>query len=224
MKTLLLALFIGLISSSGYAIPSYAPPEGGTAPSCSNEGAYRICCVWTAAGNYTCSRYDNPSNFQESDRVNFAAASQGARVGVSSQFDARFPAAAIINGERAGRNWERGGGWNDGTPNAFVDGIEILFARPKSINEINIYTLQDNYLFPVEPTPSLQFSLYGLTDGIVYGVSNGRLIELGRFSKNRNVQIRIQFAYVELSSIRVVITGALNAFSRVTEIEALGKP
>ena len=57
-----------------------------------------------------------------------------------------------------------GGGWNDATPNAWPDWLEVDFAGAKTIDEVDVFSLQDNYTAPVDPTPALTFSRFGLTD------------------------------------------------------------
>ena len=70
----------------------------------------------------------------------------------SSVFSAQFPVAAVNNNERKGAGWGSGGGWNDATANAFPDWVEIDFNGSKTIDRVIVYTLQDNYPNPIEPT------------------------------------------------------------------------
>jgi peptidyl-Asp metalloendopeptidase len=70
--------------------------------------------------------------------------------------------AGTINGDRKSLNWTNGGGWNDSGP-PFPDYLEIDFGAVKTVNEIHVFTLQDNYANAVEPTESLTFTLWGLT-------------------------------------------------------------
>ena len=58
--------------------------------------------------------------------------------------------------------WGEGGGWNDGTPNASPDWIEVDFTGMKTIDEINVFSMQDSYSAPVEPTQTMTFSYWGL--------------------------------------------------------------
>ena len=63
-----------------------------------------------------------------------------------------YPVSAINNNERAGTGWNNGGGWADGTPGTFPDWVQITFNGSKTIDRVVVYSLQDNYTQPVEPT------------------------------------------------------------------------
>ena len=63
-----------------------------------------------------------------------------------------FAASSVNNDERAGLNWGHGGGWNDATANTYPDWVQITFNGAKTIDHVVVYTLQDNYASPVEPT------------------------------------------------------------------------
>src|SRR5688572_17387538 len=67
--------------------------------------------------------------------VNVAAAANGATVRASSVYNASWPAAALINGDRLGASYGAGGTWSDGTGGAFPDWAEVTFAGPKTIDE-----------------------------------------------------------------------------------------
>jgi YD repeat-containing protein len=99
----------------------------------------------------------------ETPRTNLALSSSGATVTASSQYSANYPASSTINGDRRGLNWNNGGGWNDATSSVFPDWLQIDFSGSKTLDEIDIFTLQDNPATPAEPTESMTFSLYGLT-------------------------------------------------------------
>src|SRR5262249_19305539 len=90
---------------------------------------------------------------------NVALASAGAVASASSTYSSGFPASAINDGERAGLNAGNGGYWNDATPNTFPDWAQINFNGAKTIDRVVVYTLQDNYLNPVDPTDTQTFSL-----------------------------------------------------------------
>ena len=77
------------------------------------------------------------------------------------------PVTALNNGDRKGVTWSAGGGWNDATSGVYPDWVQITFNGQKSINEVDVFTLQDNYPAPVEPTLALTFSKYGVTSFVV---------------------------------------------------------
>ena len=96
--------------------------------------------------------------------VNVALAANGGVASASSTFSSGYAASGAINGDRTGAPWGAGGGWNDATPNAFPDWLEVDFSGTKTISEVDVFSVQDNYQAPSAPTPTMTFSLYGLTD------------------------------------------------------------
>ena len=50
--------------------------------------------------------------------------------------------------------WGAGGGWNDGTPNSWPDWLEVDFSGAQTIGEIDVFSVQDNFLSPSAPTPT----------------------------------------------------------------------
>ncbi|SRR6266536_941439 len=101
---------------------------------------------------------------QEFNRVNFALAANGGVASASSELSGSFPASGTNNGDRKGLNWESDGGWRDAEPgNSFPDSLEIDFNGNKTIDEIDVFTVQDSYASPSEPTEAMSFSLYGLS-------------------------------------------------------------
>src|SRR5947209_19481717 len=79
--------------------------------------------------------------------TNVALATNGAVATASSTYTDTtyiYPASAVNNGDRKGMNWGTGGGWNDGTSNSFPDWVQIDFSGSQTINEIDLFTVQDN--------------------------------------------------------------------------------
>jgi hypothetical protein len=157
--------------------------------------------------------------------VNVAQASNGGVATASSSLNANYPASAAINGDRRGVNWGAGGGWNDGTPNTSPDWIEIAFNGPKTIDEIDVFSMQDNYASPVEPTPAMTFTWYGLRAFEVqyWTGSAWAAVPGGSVANNTLVWRQFSFPPITTTRIRVFITGALNGYSRVMEVEAWGQ-
>jgi hypothetical protein len=94
--------------------------------------------------------------------TNVAAAANGGTTSASSTLSAGYAGGGAINGDRSGANWGSGGGWNDATPDAFPDWLQVDFGAPAAIDEIDVFSVQDAYQSPGAPTPSMTFSLYGL--------------------------------------------------------------
>ena len=152
--------------------------------------------------------------------TNVALASNGGIATASSTNSAGFLPSTLIDNRRSGAGWGNGGGWNDGTIDAFPDWIEIAFAGVKTIDHVVLYSVQDDYLNPVEPTDSLKFTLRGITDFSVQGFNGSNWVTLATVSGNNLVKRTVSFAPFATSRIRVTIAGALAHWSRVTEIEA----
>jgi hypothetical protein len=121
---------------------------------------------------------------------------------------------------RTGAGWGAGGGWNDGTPGSFPDWVQINFNGQKTIDHVVVYTLQDNYANPVEPTNTTTFSLYGITAFQVQGWNGSAWVTLGSVSGNNLVKRTVTFPAFATDRIRVQVTGALASWSRIAEIEA----
>jgi len=154
--------------------------------------------------------------------INFALASNGAVASASSTFSTGFPVSAIIDNVRTGANWGVSGGWNDSTPNAWPDWVQINFGGPKTINRVVVYTLQDNYTNPVEPTDTMTFTLYGITAFTVYGWNCSSWVTLGSVSSNNLVKRTVNFSPYTTNRIRINVSGSLVSYSRIVEVEAWG--
>lgn len=163
-----------------------------------------------------------PGQTKEDPVPNVALAANGATATASSTYSVDYPANAVIDGDRKGLNWGSGGGWNDATAGSFPDWVEVTFAGTKSITEINVFTLQDNIGSPIEPTLTTTHSLYGITDFTVqYDNGSGwTTIPDGNVTGNHNVWRNFRFPAVSTDKIRVSVSGAHNAYSRIVEIEA----
>jgi hypothetical protein len=154
--------------------------------------------------------------------TNVALASAGAVASASSTLGPSFPVSAINNNERAGTNWGNSGGWADGTVNVFPDWVQINFAGSKSVDHVIVYSVQDNFASPVEPTDTQTFSLYGVTDFTVQGWNGSAWVTLGTVSGNNLVKRTVLFSPFTTDRIRINITNALASSSRLTEVEAWG--
>ena len=149
--------------------------------------------------------------------INVALASNGATALASSTYSSGYAPAGTINGDRKGLSWGAGGGWNDATSGTFPDWLEIDFNGAKTINEVDVFSVQDNYQAPSEPTPTMTFSLYGLTNFQVQYWDGAQWLTVpgGSISGNALVWRQITFAALTTSRVRIWITGALNTWSRI---------
>jgi RHS repeat-associated protein len=155
--------------------------------------------------------------------VNVALSTNGATASASSILSSSFPASGANNGDRKGTGWGSGGGWADSTSNSFPDWLQIDFSGTKTINEIDVFTLQDSYASPAEPTETMTFSTYGLSsydvqywDGSAWVTVTG-----GGITSNNKVWKKISFTALSTTKIRVWTHGSVDSgYSRITEVEA----
>ncbi len=153
--------------------------------------------------------------------TNVALASNGGVATASSTYVvSMFPVSAVNNGDRAGLGFAAGGVWVDGTPNVFPDWVQINFSGSKTIDHVIVYSMQDNNSSPVDPSNTLTFTLYGLTDFQVQGWNGSAWVTLGTVTGNNLVKRTVNFAPTATDRIRVNVTNALAGYSRVAEIEA----
>ncbi|HKP45302.1 MAG TPA: discoidin domain-containing protein [Pyrinomonadaceae bacterium] len=153
-----------------------------------------------------------------------ALSTNGATATASSSYSSSYPASALINGDRKGLNWGSGGGWNDSTFNTFPDWVEVDFNGSKTIDEVDVVTVQDNLGSPIEPTLTTTFSSYGTTgydvqywDGSAWTTVSG-----GSITSNNKVWRQVSFTAVTTTKIRVSISATADGASRLAEIEAWG--
>jgi len=195
-------------------------------------------CTWTdvAAGTYvlTAVAYDDSGANTRSEPVsitvhpplspsiNVAAQASGGVASASSVHSAAFPIQAINNGERRGLNWGHGGGWNDASQNRYPDWVQVNFSTYRSVTGIAVFTLQDDYTVPVEPTPSQTFSKYGVTAFDLQYWDGNRWVTVpdGSITGNNRIWRSITFPAINTDRIRVLINQALAGYSRIVEIEA----
>ena len=138
----------------------------------------------------------------------------------SSTYSAGYPVSAVNNNERTGAGWAYGGGWNDATSGVFPDWVQINFNGSKTIDRVVVYTLQDNYSNPIEPTDTSTFSIYGLTDFTVQGWNGSAWVVLGIVTGNNLVKRTVTFTPFTTDRIRLNITGARSTWSTLVELEA----
>ena len=158
-------------------------------------------------------------------RYNVAlAANGGVATASSTATGSGFFTTGAINGNYRGPwgNWVEG--WNDNTPNVVPDWIQVDFAGSKTIDEISVFSLHDNYTVENTPTETQTFTLYGLLNFNVeyWNGSSWALVPGGAVTANNKVWRKFTFAPITTSKIRVYITAVPDSWSRVVEIQAFG--
>lgn len=157
------------------------------------------------------------------DRINLAAAENGGTASASSTADNYTP-DAVIDGDRRGLNLTSGGGWRDDTPGVFPDWVEVEFSSAANIDEISVFTQQDTWWAPIEPTESTNFFNNGITSFEVQ-YWNGTVwitVPGGSVTGNLRVWRKITFSPITTDRVRVLINAAKSTASTVVELEAFG--
>jgi hypothetical protein len=160
---------------------------------------------------------------------NVALASNGSTAVASSTASSRnYPASSTIDGEHKGTNWENGGGWNDNTRDVYPDSLEVDFSGSQTLNEIRVYTVQNDFHNPVEPDANTPADVYGLLDfNVQYWDGTTWLTVPGGVVTGNDKAMRVftfTGAGITTTKIRVVVNNSRVHFSRITELEAFGCP
>jgi hypothetical protein len=157
--------------------------------------------------------------------MNVALSSTGAEASASSTYSSRnYPASSAIDGEHKGVNWENGGGWNDSTRGVWPDWLEVGFNGSKTINEIRVYTVQNDFHNPVEPTPTTPADVYGILDFDVQYWDGSQWVTVPGGSVIGNDKAMRVFTFPDITTtrIRVFVNDGRVYFSRIVELEAFG--
>ncbi len=154
--------------------------------------------------------------------TNVASQANGGVASSSGAYSSAYPASAVNNGDRKGVNWGNGGGWNDATPGSYPDWVQINFNGVQSISEIDVFTVQDNYAAPLDPTPTMTFAQYGTTAFQVQYWNGSGWVDVpgGNVAGNNLVWRQFVFSPISTDRIRVLVNNALASYSRITEVEA----
>ncbi len=97
----------------------------------------------------------------------------------------------------------------------------------KTIDELDVFTVQDNYSSPSELTETMTCSLYGVSayDVQYWNGSAWVTVTGGSITGNNKVWRKFSFASVTTTKIRVVANAAIdNGYARLTEVEAWAAP
>ena len=157
-----------------------------------------------------------------SERLNVALPSNGGVATASSEYSGNYPITAVNNGDRVGVNWGNGGGWNDSSAGVYPDSAQVEFNSTKTIDEIDVFTIQDNFGSPSQPTEDMTFGQYGITafDVQYWNGSDWLTVPGGSIAANNKVWTKVTFTPVQTNKIRVVVNNSLAGYSRIVEIEA----
>jgi len=167
-------------------------------------------------------------------RPNFALASKGGKASASSSSPGYAPSGAI-DGDELGLNFGKDGYWSSADA-SLPAWFQVDFSGTKTIGEIDVFSVQDNYTSPKEPDLRLTFTKYGLIDfKVQYWSSAGPVppfkqvgfwldvpVDGNPVTGNMNVWKKFTFPDLKTNKIRVLVSKTGDGYSRITEIEAWG--
>jgi hypothetical protein len=159
--------------------------------------------------------------------TNVALASNGATATASSTYpDGRFNVASVIDGDR-GSAWgvPQHPGWSDATNSRYPDWVQVDFSGFKTINIINVFTLQDDDRLGQPITKTETFSQWGIQNFTVQCRQSGSWVTIpnGLVMSNNRVWREFTFSPITTDAIRVIVTKSLAYplfYSRIQEVEA----
>ena len=158
---------------------------------------------------------------------NIALSSLGA-LGVPSttHFSGGYPALSAIDGDRTGNNWGTSGGWADGTRGIYPDTFDVDFQGPRIIDEIDVFTLQNNWQTAGPPNLTTPATAEGILDFEVQMWTGQQWVTVPNGSVTNNDKAWRQFTFpaITTTKIRVQVNAARNNYSRIVEVEAIGCP
>jgi hypothetical protein len=159
---------------------------------------------------------------------NVALSSQGSTTYATSSLGTGYPTTAVNDGNRNGNVWGSGGGWSSSASPTLLAPqiITVQFNTTRTINAIDVVTLQDNHNPSIEPTLTTAFSGtsgVGIRDFLVqyYTGSTWVTVMNGIVTGNTYVVRRFTFSQVTATHVRLWITAAVGGnFARVVELAA----
>jgi len=167
-------------------------------------------------------------------RTNFALSANGGVADRSSEYTAYaghwYPVNGVNDGDRRGVKWGFGGGWcSNFTDFQSPEWASVRFSAPQTIREIDVFTLQDAFDGPAEPTKTMTCALYCVTDYDVQykDASSGSWITIpnvGHVTANANVWRQFVFSPISTQEIRVLAYSGRVSAARIVEIEAWDYP
>jgi hypothetical protein len=153
--------------------------------------------------------------------TNVALASNGGVASASSTLGPSFAASTIIDNRRSGANWGNYGGWADATQGAYPDWIQVDFNGAKTIDHVVVYSVQDDYLNPVEPTDTMTGTRFVVSSFDVQGWDGSSWVTLASVTGNTRIKRTVSFASYTTDRLRIVVDSTQDGtWSRITQVEA----
>ena len=157
-----------------------------------------------------------------SGRMNVALAANGGVASASSTYPTAS-IAAINNGDRRANTY--GATWADDTSHVYPDWVQIDFAGSATIDEVALFSLQDNFANSVEPTESMTGTNYVVTSFVIeyWTGSAWQTVTNGTVSGNNLIWRKVTFPAVTTTKIKVTINATGDNRSQVPELEVYGQ-
>jgi RHS repeat-associated protein len=151
-------------------------------------------------------------------RINVAATANGGMAIASETHSAPYAASGAINGDR---KLYTNNAWVSSST-TFPQWLQVAFNGSKTISEIDVFSIQNNYTSPSEPTETMTFSSYGVTafEAQYWNGSSWVTVPGGAITGNDKVWKRIRFSAITTNKIRILISGTSDSYSRLAEVEA----
>lgn len=159
---------------------------------------------------------------------NVASSANGATVtavgDASQQYSDKYPVTSLIDGRTDSADWGNGGGWMNKTAGSFPNSVEINFSGAKTVDAINLYTLD------TADNPASQYGVRNVSLQYWDATSSSwksmkstddTTKDLEITNNTRSI-ITANFQPVNTSKIKVTVNSAngANDYSRLTEVEA----
>jgi hypothetical protein len=109
--------------------------------------------------------------------------------------------------------------WKDATT-TLPDWVEIAFSGAQTIDRVVVYSVQDDYTNPVQPTVSMTFTQRGVTAFDVLAWNGTAWTTLASVTGNNLVQRTVSFTATTTTKIRIAINGTGAKYSFLAEVEA----
>jgi YD repeat-containing protein len=156
-------------------------------------------------------------------RFNVALARNGG-VASASSVNPAHSLAAVNNGDRRGPGF--GGIWADNSPNVYPDWVQIDFDSEKVIDEVDVFSLQNNAsTSTVPPSEKLTGTQYVVRNFMVQVWTNGAWVTPvgGTVTDNSLIWRRVTFPEVISTRVRVTIQATPDNYTQIPEIEVWGR-
>jgi len=100
--------------------------------------------------------------------------------------------------------------------------FQVDFAASKTIDEIDVFSLHDDYTHENTPTEAQTFTLYGLVNFEVQYWNGSAWVTIpgGSVNGNNKVWRKFTFTPITTNKVRLWITGVPDAWSRLVELQA----